>query len=227
MERKPVVQRPSTFAIRPLVGVAIQLVAGWSGGFRGKNCRRSVDTWPGRGGKLVDRRKNGWKKGGGVGHGLTLYLVATLHIPSGRPVKSTGRIDLSFLYTHIRIYIYNIFFIFYFSRSLSTTYLVGNRDESPIRTVNRWTKRTRLPIKRFILEFTRSVGILFQICRSFATDRDARDFSYGRFAAAVWFVSRPPARKYLNARNFKWFRRDENIQTSGVQIFNNNQANRV
>lgn len=113
MERKPVVQQPSTFAIRPLVGVAIQLVAGWSGGFRGKNCRRSVDTWPGRGGKLVDRRKNGWKKGGGVGHGLTLYLVATLHIPSGRPVKSTGRIDLSFLYTHTRIYIYIIFFLFF------------------------------------------------------------------------------------------------------------------
>lgn len=69
----------------------------------------------GREGKLVDRgKKMGGEKGGGVGHGLTLYLVANLHIPSGRPVKSTGRIDLSFLYIYTHTYIYNIFLFFIF-----------------------------------------------------------------------------------------------------------------
>ena len=169
----------------------------------------------------------GGKKGEGSDTGWPYILLLLCISQAVVPLNpQDASIFLSFIHTHA--YIYIIFFLFFiFFRSLSTTYLVGNRDESPIRTVNRWTKRTRLPIKRFILEFTRSVGILFQICRSFATDRDARDFSYGRFGATVWFVSRPPARKYLNARNFKWFRRDENIQTSGVQIFNNNQANRV
>lgn len=66
---------------------------------------------------------------------------------------------------------------------------MGNRDESPIPTVKSGTNAAP-PIKRFIEVY--ALGILFQICRWFVTDRDARDFSYGRFVAAVRFVESAP-----------------------------------
>lgn len=117
---------------------------------------RDIDTWSGGKEKLVDWREREKKLGkteekkGRFGQGLTLYLVAALHIPSDRAAKSTERIDLSF---------FSIFFFFF--RSLPTTYLVGNRDESPILTVDRLTER--FSIKRFIGVYVldRSVPKLF------------------------------------------------------------------
>lgn len=180
----------------------------------------------GREGKLVDRgKKMGGEKGGGVGHGLTLYLVANLHIPSGRPVKSTGRIDLSFLYIYTHTYIYIIFFYFLFfsftfhnaprgksRRIANTSGQIGNERGSTHKAFY-WSLRSRNSFSNLSMVRHRS--------------RRERFFLWAVCCRRAVCRVGPPARKYLNGRNFKWFRRDENIQTSGVQIFNNNRANRA
>lgn len=108
---------------------------------------------------------------------MTLYLVAALHIPGDCTTKSAERIDLSF----VPIFSLSLSLFFLLFVHFATTYLVGNRDESPILTVDRLTER--FSIKRFIGVYVLDRGLpefFFKFAPTAAdclSKRDARDSS--------------------------------------------------